>query len=95
MANNDIAGNIYFFERALEFDTEVKKENNESVALAAEMVQLGWLFLIGAIFLLPLVESQYRTIKKREKSDADKDLEIKDATKQEFEKQWGQILFCI
>ena len=41
------------------------------------MVQLGWLFLIGAIFLLPFVESQYRTIKKREKSEADKDLERK------------------
>ena len=41
------------------------------------MVQLGWLFLIGAILLAPFAESQYRPIKKREKSEADKDLERK------------------
>ena len=41
------------------------------------MVQLGWLFLIGAIFFAPFAESQYRPVKKREKTEADKDVERK------------------
>ena len=41
------------------------------------MVQLVWIFLLGALTLAPFAESQYRPIKKEENSEAEKELQRK------------------